>query len=95
MLPHGNGILRMKDRTVYEGSFELGHMTGYGVLTSHDGQRIESMFENGKVVSSEKTTLLFPLNDIDKRYQYKGEMKGSLPDGKGTLTWMGGQKYTG
>ena len=50
-LPHGRGVLKSADGTVYEGEFANGRRTGYGVLTKPDGTRYQGTFVNDALQS--------------------------------------------
>jgi hypothetical protein len=45
--PHGKGILKLKDKTIYQGNFQNGEYHGLGKLISSEGEII-SNFENNK-----------------------------------------------
>lgn len=47
--PHGFGILKKVDKTVYEGWFKLGKFHGPGTIIYPNGQKIVGEFEDGEL----------------------------------------------
>lgn len=47
-MAEGEGVLRMKDGSVYTGSFSHGKENGKGTIVNKDGVRFEGFFKQGK-----------------------------------------------
>lgn len=93
--PHGKGEFTFysngKYSHSYAGRFYLGVINGNGVVTNADGTRCTGVFYSNNLVG--KGTCTFSSNSPFK--SYVGELTNGRPDGRGTLTYTNGKRYTG
>lgn len=86
--PHGQGVQRWTDGSVFNGSWKAGSAHGQGKLTKLDGSTYEgSWFEGRK--HGEGVEQMVDEGD------YKGEFADGLKSGHGAFLWKGGESYEG
>jgi hypothetical protein len=84
--------IQFKNNNIYYGNWnENNQMEGHGIYYIQDRKIItEGIWNKGNIVYGR---IFFPEEDIYEMYE--GEMKNSLPDGKGKITFRNGDKYIG
>lgn len=93
--PHGIGeyvyLLKGKRSHAYSGQFYSGIVNGQGVVTNVNGLKCTGTFYSNRLVG--KGTCTFPAQSIFKTYT--GELRDGRPEGRGTVIYRDGKKYTG
>ena len=91
----GKGLMVNCDGSVYEGMFGDGNYSGFGVLKYPDGGgRLEGDWDNGKLVSNNRSRFVF--DDSDSRFiEYRGEFYKGKFEGIGVLRFKDGRAYEG
>ena len=85
---HGEGVMRMKDGSGYEGQFERNAMSGVGMRTWPDGATFSGQFAAGEMHG--EGTYISAAGE-----QYEGTMVRNLREGGGVLHTAGGDRYEG
>lgn len=110
-LPHGKGILKKADGTVYDGEFDMGSCTGIASITYKTGDKYEGEVDGGKrhgfgtytVRDGATYSGYFTENQKNGRGKstfgdgsvYIGEYKNSIKDGFGAYLFKNGDIYVG
>ena len=93
--PHGRGTYSFFEdgrfAYSYTGQFYLGNINGNGVITRADGIRCTGVFYSNTMTG--KGTCTYPAGSAIKTYT--GELKNARPDGKGTMVYRNGTRYSG
>ena len=81
--------IKFENNNVYYGNWnENSEMEGYGVYYINDQKVVtEGIWIKGNIIFGR---IFFPNGDI-----YEGEMKNSVPDGKGKISFSNGENYIG
>ncbi len=104
-------IYRFKNGDTYEGNFENGNKSGYGILRNSNGEVYEGewlnnlkngkgkyIFESGEIYEgSWKDDFRdgYGINHFDTGETYNGQWKNDTMHGKGLLIFSSGSKYDG
>lgn len=86
--PHGKGMQRWSDGTVYSGAWHSGAAHGSGKLTKSDGSGYDGMWVEGRKHGLGYERL------VDES-EYRGEFVDGQKHGSGAFRWKGGASYTG
>jgi hypothetical protein len=84
---HGKGMETWPNGIKYEGTYNMGHKEGDGVLFMLDGKYVGEFYNDDFNGYGEVTWR--------NGNSYKGSWKDGMMHGKGTFTWKNGKKYTG
>lgn len=85
---NGHGRMVYKDGKEYEGSWSDGKRNGHGKMNWNNGDIYEGNWLNGRMHQ-------FGEYKVKGMYTYKGEIVKGMLEGKGTLNFDGGIKFTG
>jgi hypothetical protein len=87
-MPHGQGVMRYANGSIWEGTYVNGKMEGYGSLTRPDGYSYLGEWGQGKF--NGKGKLINEFGDI-----YEGIFVDGKLNGKGVIKWASGAIYEG
>src|SRR5579871_6110000 len=100
-IPHGYGVRSSPDSWKYEGYFNNGQLTGFGILEclaiypTHGGiRRYEGGFKDN-LYHGWGNAEYFAGQGDDKPLAYNGGWSMGLPDGRGTAVYPDGTTYDG
>jgi hypothetical protein len=87
-LYHGQGTYSLKDGSKYVGEFNDGMKHGQGILTTADGKRSGSIWENGNFIRNAKVNLVNPNNiaSSTERDPMNLQVTHTQPAADGSLT---------
>ena len=86
-IPHGFGVEKIDNQTVYEGEWEFGKYNGQGTYTFY-GEKYVGVFKNGRKNGQGELTW------SDGR-KFVGKFEDGLKSGQGTYTSSDGRKFVG
>ncbi|WP_202924863.1 MORN repeat-containing protein [Myxacorys almedinensis] len=89
--PSGQGKFVYNSGNIYAGGFLLGQAKGNGSITFRNGIRCQGTFYNSSLQG--KGSCSFPSGF--PYTSYTGELRQGIPDGRGTLIFADGRKFSG
>lgn len=110
-IPHGTGVLKKANGTVYDGTFNMGQCTGqahvaYKSGDSYDGELVDGTRNGFGTYTSESGAVYIGqfINNVKNGYGYSdfanssyfiGQYKNSIKDGWGAFLFKNGDIYVG